>query len=163
MRSQTGMMLAAPLLAAETKPLTGAELQKEAVSISKVSAVQFRPNLTLYDSDRCHRQTELKGRHLTKKLRAGRDPASRLFGFHWVARSAQQIPLHEPDMNAGTAALGCALVRSAPAGSSSPARTAGRVPRPTGPETPRPSSEFKRQRSTDPAFRRIHRQFKTSP
>ena len=47
---ETGMMLAAPLLAAETKPLTGAELQKEAVSISKVLRCPVSPNLTLYDS-----------------------------------------------------------------------------------------------------------------
>ena len=66
---ETGMMLAAPLLAAETKPLTGAELQKEAVSISKVLRCPVSPNLTLYDSESAI-ANELKG-VIYEKLRAG--------------------------------------------------------------------------------------------
>ena len=57
---ETGMMLAAPLLAAEKKPLAGAELQKEAVSISKVLRCPVSPNLTLYDSESAI-ANELKG------------------------------------------------------------------------------------------------------
>ena len=85
---ETGMMLAAPLLAAETKPLTGAELQKEAVSISKVLRCPVSPNLTLYDSESAI-ANELKG-VIYEKLRAG--------------ETREQIR-YEPDMNAGTAAL----------------------------------------------------------
>ena len=71
---ETGMMLVAPLLAAETKPLTGAELQKEAVSISKVLRCPVSPNLTLYDSESAI-ANELKG-VIYEKLRAA-EPASR--------------------------------------------------------------------------------------
>ena len=85
---ETGMMLAAPLLAAETKPLTGAELQKEAVSISKVLRCPVSPNLTLYDSESAI-ANELKG-VIYETLRAG--------------ETREQIR-YEPDMNAGTAAL----------------------------------------------------------
>ena len=85
---ETGMMLAAPLLAAETKPLTGAELQKEAVSISKVLRCPVSPNLTLYDSESAI-ANELKG-VIYEKLRAG--------------ETREQIR-YEPDMTAGTAAL----------------------------------------------------------
>ena len=85
---ETGMMLAAPLLAAETKPLTGAELQKEAVSISKVLRCPVSSNLTLYDSESAI-ANELKG-VIYEKLRAG--------------ETREQIR-YEPDMNAGTAAL----------------------------------------------------------
>ena len=91
---ETGMMLAAPLLAAETKPLTGAELQKEAVSISKVLRCPVSPNLTLYDSESAI-ANELKG-VIYEKLRAG-ETREQIFDF-MVAR-------YEPDMNAGTAAL----------------------------------------------------------
>ena len=108
---ETGMMLVAPLLAAETKPLTGAELQKEAVSISKVPEcpllrLPFRlrcpvsPNLTLYDSESAI-ANELKG-VIYEKLRAG-ETREQIFDF-MVARYGEQIR-YEPDMNAGTAAL----------------------------------------------------------
>ena len=85
---ETGMILAAPLLAAEKKPLAGAELQKEAVSISKVLRCPVSPNLTLYDSESAI-ANELKG-VIYEKLRAG--------------ETGEQIR-YEPDMNAGTAAL----------------------------------------------------------
>lgn len=97
---ETGMMLAAPLLAAETKPLTGAELQKEAVSISKVLRCPVSPNLTLYDSESAI-ANELKG-VIYEKLRAG-ETREQIFDF-MVARYGEQIR-YEPDMNAGTAAL----------------------------------------------------------
>ena len=74
---ETGMMLAAPLLAAETKPLTGAELQNGAVSISKVRRSPGWPNLPLADSERA-------------------------IDF-MVARYGEQIR-YEPDMTAGSAA-----------------------------------------------------------
>ena len=79
---ETGMMLVAPLLAAETKPLTGAELQ------------------TLYDSESAI-ANELKG-VIYEKLRAG-ETREQIFDF-MVARYGEQIR-YEPDMNAGTAAL----------------------------------------------------------
>ena len=91
---ETGMMLAAPLLAAETKPLTGAELQKEAVSISKVLRCPVSPNLTLYDSESAI-ANELKG-VIYEKLRAG-ETREQIFDF--------MVIRYEPDMNAGTAAL----------------------------------------------------------
>ena len=90
---ETGMMLAAPLLAAETKPLTGAELQKEAVSISKVLRCPVSPNLTLYDSESAI-ANELKG-VIYEKLRAG-ETREQIFDF---------MVAYEPDMNARTAAL----------------------------------------------------------
>ena len=97
---ETGMMLVAPLLAAETKPLTGAELQKEAVSISKVLRYPVSPNLTLYDSESAI-ANELKG-VIYEKLRAG-ETREQIFDF-MVARYGEQIR-YEPDMNAGTVAL----------------------------------------------------------
>ena len=83
---ETGMMLAAPLLAA--------------VSISKVLRCPVSPNLTLYDSESAI-ANELKG-VIYEKLRAG-ETREQIFDF-MVARYGEQIR-YEPDMNAGTAAL----------------------------------------------------------
>ncbi len=96
---ETGMLLAAPLWAAQ-QPLSGAELQKEAVSISKVLRCPVSPNLTLYDSESAI-ANELKG-VIYQKLREG-ETREQIFYF-MVARYGEQIR-YEPDMNAGTAAL----------------------------------------------------------
>ena len=95
-----GMVFAMPMRAAEKKPLTGAELQKEAVSISKVLRCPVSPNLTLYDSESAI-ASELKG-VIYQKLREG-ETREQILDF-MVARYGEQIR-YEPDMNAGTAAL----------------------------------------------------------
>ncbi len=91
---------AMPIRAAEKKPLTGAELQKEAVSISKVLRCPVSPNLTLYDSESAI-ASELKG-VIYQKLREG-ETREQILDF-MVARYGEQIR-YEPDKNAGTAAL----------------------------------------------------------
>lgn len=95
-----GMVFAMPMRAAEKRPLTGAELQKEAVSISKVLRCPVSPNLTLYDSESAI-ASELKG-VIYQKLREG-ETREQILDF-MVARYGEQIR-YEPDMNAGTAAL----------------------------------------------------------